>query len=432
MKKLYFLFLIILSFKSYGQTYTIKVSYDASSAGCHAAGFRWDLKGDSSTIDSFSDGGNSMDVDDIKIYPNVANFTTFKLSSGSNCRPLDSSPNCTSTNSKSSTNVKMIQGDYLGFGACNGGVSITLFKPNVTIQNLDTANSNEICAGFQLGLSGYPTNGTGKFPDEAYHWQYSLDNVSWTDVLASKNNNAIAKFSIEEILSANGINHINYLDKLIYFRLGYGQDRPFTTPLAIKYSACAPILKNVTYSPPECNNDYIKKIEVFFDRDLKYNETLYPFYIININPLKNSPHFQLVEPLKSLTKDAETGFYKYTFLSPGILEEKETYRIEYQANRNESPAGSLQSPQNFNFTYTNPTKMQFEITNYTEPSCKGGSDGVIEIKVLSGTSPYYFYKDGVEITPAPTLQNGKYFITGLGAKTYNIMVTDTKGCIEKI
>jgi hypothetical protein len=428
MKKLYFLFFIILSFKSYGQTYTIKVSYEASSDGCHAAGFRWSLKGDSSTIDSFSKGGNSMNVNDVKTYPNVLKFNILTLSSGSNCRPLDSSPSCTTSESESRTNVKMIQGDYLGFQGCNGGFSITSFKPNVTIQNLDITNPNEICSGFQLGLSAFPDG----FPDEAYHWQYSLDNIKWTDVLASKNNSAIARFSIQEILSADGINHINYFDKLIYFRLGYEQNRAFTDPLSIKYSPCAPILQNVTYAAPDCNNDYIKKIEVFFDRDLKGNESLFPFYIINIDPLKNTPRFQLVNPLTSLTKDAETEFYKYTFLTPGILEEKETYRIEYQANRNGVPAGSLQSPQNFNFTYINPIKIQFQITDYTAPSCVGAHDGTVEIKVLSGQEPYHFYKDGVEIIPRPTLQNGKYYITGLEAKEYNIMVTDAKGCIEKL
>ncbi len=428
MRKIFILLFIITSTKGLGQTYTIKVSYDASGDGCHAAGFRWSLKGDSSTIDSFYKGGNSMNVNDVKTYADVLNFNMFTLSSGSNCIPLNSSPPCTTSESESHTNEKMIQGYHLGFRGCNGGVGITSFKPNVTIQNLDIANPNEICSGFQLSLSAFPEG----FPDAAYHWQYSLDNIKWIDVLASKNNSSIARFSIQEILSADGINHINYFDKLIYFRLGYGQNRAFTDPLSIKYSPCAPILQNVTYAVPDCNNDYIKKIEVFFDRNLKDNESLFPFYIINIDPLKNTPRFQLVNPLKSLTKDAETGFYKYTFLTPGTLEEKETYRVEYQANRNGSPTGSLQSPQNFNFTYINPVKIKFEITNYTAPSCVGGSDATIEIKVLSGRYPYKFYLDDIIKTPIK-IDSQNYIINELSANSigYRVKITDNNNCIEK-
>lgn len=60
--------------------------------------------------------------------------------------------------------------------------------------------------------------------------------------------------------------------------------------------------------------------------------------------------------------------------------------------------GAMESTSNLNFTYKDPLKIQFEITNYTEPSCVGGNDGTIEIKVLNGVSPYRFYKDGVELT----------------------------------
>lgn len=429
--KIFFLGLILaFSFKGLAQevpTYSLSISYtqklpDTPYIFCH--------DGYSSFMgkESFY-YSQSTEVS----YNNLKLSNTFKLTLHSLCNYLVvPGPDYYDCGNGEITNTisasELIKSSFLSAGGCTGSISITDFKPNVNIKNLDTANPNEICAGFKLGLSAFPDG----FPDAAYHWQYSLDNIKWTDVLASKNNSAIVQFSIQEILNADGINHINYFDKLIYFRLGYEQYRAFTNPLAIKYSSCAPILKNVTYESPDCNNDNIKKIEVFFDRDLKSNENLFPFYIININPLKNTPRFQLVNPLTSLTKDAETGFYKYTFLTPGILEEKETYRIEYQANSNGNPAGSLQSPQNFNFTYINPIKIQFEITNYTAPSCVGAHDGTIEIKVLSGQEPYHFYKDGVEITPRPTLQNGKYYITGLEAKEYNIMVTDAKGCIEKL
>ncbi|HXH19130.1 MAG TPA: gliding motility-associated C-terminal domain-containing protein [Chitinophagales bacterium] len=56
---------------------------------------------------------------------------------------------------------------------------------------------------------------------------------------------------------------------------------------------------------------------------------------------------------------------------------------------------------------------------HTEPSCNGSTDGSIDVMVIQGTPPFTFQWSGGENTED---------ISGIGAGTYSVTVTDSNGC----
>jgi hypothetical protein len=424
----YLVLMLTFSWKGLGQEPTYTLSLNSGFSGCQNGNlFGCGISGDNNEIFS-----NENDNNGNKIIQNVPKYTNFTLSLSSACEgEVNNTNSCSFNKFIVEKDSELIKGKFISLAGCHGRIRITGFKPNVTIINQKSAT---VCSGEELNLQGFPAD----FPNEAYHWQYSFDGVTnWIDVsnkinVRELNNTPTTRFSIYEIL---GKEHEKYFDKPIYFRLGYGQDRPFTEPLAITYSSCAPVAEEVVYVPPTCNGDAVNSIEVYFDRKLDPNENLYPIYILSKNP-KPQQFFQPEDPVKSLVFDPIKQRYKYSFTNLATLVEGDSYVVVYQARIGEVPRGVLTTSSK-GFTYNDPAKLEFVITKQTPPSCFGGEDGSIEIKVVSGVAPYLFYKDGVELKDQlyPTFKEGKYSILGLKANAkgegYKIKVTDTNGCIEK-
>lgn len=447
MKNFILLFFVFFVFKVQGQTYTIKISYDASSDGCHAARYNWDFLGDNNSIDSFNSGGNSMNISSTKTYPNVPNYKKFKFHSITSCTPLRAVEGCESNDTLTVTSKKLLTGNYLGFGGCNGGGEVSYFKPNVTIRNLNTAAPNEICAGAQLDLAAFPAG----FPGEAYHWQYSKDNqATWIDIPLTINGiptNDIATTTVymQQIL---GDSHTNYIGKQIYFRLGYGQTRNFTDALAITYMACAPVIESIVYKAPKCNGDAISQFDVTFDRPLK-TELSEDIYIIKMKDVDNGIERN---ERQNITSIGTTSPYTYSFTNLDALEKGRTYRIVYQT-RITDPAdpskkilkGFIESTQTF--TYNEPPPLTFGLEG-NNPICHNDTIS-ITITANGGSGEYYYYSiDGgnpIRFTDktkvSSSIVNGAVTEIRTGSQKidlatstkleYDIIVTDGNNCIEK-
>jgi hypothetical protein len=442
MKKLFILFFIITTIKSFGQTYTFNYSYNSQGQKCRDGWHGWKMDILSNTTIQLGENAYNEQYPpnfSFKEYTIKSNPTKFNLeilaydcTSSINCDPKIKKQTLTFLELLKATNATLW--DCPGYQR----FAIDNFKPNIYFKNLDNASPNEICAGSQVALAAFPTEllpgNAPDFPAEVYRWSYSLDNgASYNtvpDYIRGKKTNYIAttRFSIQELL---GDNHVNYLNKTIYFRLHYGG----LPPIPIKYSPCAPTINNVTYEGPKCSGDPIQKVDITFDRPLYPGESLDRIKMKDVtNGIERNERENI-----SIFSTSNPQVYSFSNLV-NALENGHTYKIVYQAQMVDplDPTkkilkGFMESASTLNFTYTDPPKVLFEITNYTEPSCVGGNDGTIEIKVLSGTSPYRFYKDGVELTgpSQPSYANSKYYITGLKAQTHNIMVTDAEGCIEK-
>jgi hypothetical protein len=321
--------------------------------------------------------------------------------------------NCGNAEIKNSVSAsELIKNSSLFTGGCTGTISLTDFKPNVSITN---RTGSTICSGEQLDLVG-----SAGFPNVAYHWQYSTNNqATWIDV-PTKNDNPRQDLTISQIIGAN---HDLYFGQTIYFRLGYDQNRPFTAPIPIKYLPCAPVVNNVTYQGPNCSGDLIQKIEVTFDRNLKLNETIFPLYILDTDPAITTPFCAQKKPVTSLTLDPLTNKYKYSFIELNRLISGHTYVVKYQANLNSKPMGVIQSTIPFLYTEVAPITFQ---TTQTDILCHGLNTGNITVlNPQGGNGGYTYSKDGINFQNSPTFPL-------LLAGTYPITVKDSKNCIALI
>lgn len=325
-----------------------------------------------------------------------------------------------------------------------GNFYVQNFKPNVSLflpPNRDPAGGTKtICANEQFGVFAYPKG----FPVEIYNWQYSLDNKSTWRNVPEQFHVSNPDFKISDIL---GSNHLDYIGKTIYFRMGYnsmvfagGKEFPLI------YSACAPIVNKLEYKlPPLCYGDNIRDITVTFDRKLKTGEELRFFQLKAVNPLTNLPDstppipypfFSEGDPRNGLVTSFEeksTGVYTYSLLNFRGLNPGATYQIRYQAFENNAGKGFSFSPQKDNIKYKEPDPVYFDISQAENPVCANQTVEVI-IDVEGGTGSYKFFVDGVEQTdPEPEKEADGYFhLRGLNPEADNyIKVIDSNNCIEK-
>jgi hypothetical protein len=442
MKKLFLLLFLSICVKGIAQqpTYSIKVSYSGRFF-CEYNSFNWRLSS-GATLLGYNGGVNDIQE---KIFTNVQNFSSFNfyLDASTSVEPcLSAQDECVRNTSVSSSAADLIAYPYLQLGGCDFMIGISEFKPNATIQNLDTKTPTEVCGGAQLSLAAFPAG----FPSAAYHWQYSIDNkATWIDVPSTingkiTNNVATTNFHMEELL---GVNFQNYFDKQIYFRLGYEQDRDFTTPLAIKYSSCAPTVTTIEYQAPYCYGDKVTDLTITFSRNLFTNEDVRYFQLRAVDPVTNNPlgtppiilpFFEDGNPNNGLiTKFNEktAGVFSYSFKNFNGLNPSATYQVQYQAFQNNLTRGVTISPKPQNFIYEEPTPLTFEFTEANDPVCANAPIEII-IKVTGGNNDYRFYVDGTEVSAAKSQNDGYYHISGINPTAINnIKVTDTKGCYEK-
>jgi hypothetical protein len=426
MKKIFLLLVLGFATKGFGQTYSIELEHEFLSSEsfiCTKPNSSFELKGDNTTIFS-----GLIIKSGKKNYSNnlIDQFNTFKLSMTGECiESVDR--NCEIYGLLTRSIIDMIKGDFVyTYSNCDLTVKITSFKPNVTIAN--SKSSNEICSGEELNLQASPGLKPDRFPDEAYHWQYSIDKqATWIDVPIAKNNTPRTDFSINELLA----NSEQFFNETIYFRLGYGQNRPFTDVIPIRYSPCGPTINSFAIKKPNCKGGKIQKIDVFFKDDLKAGETLNSIYLrkMEYKGVKNdnSPLFGNTSDIIYSEKE-----HSIPIIAPYMLENGMHYQIIYQTFLNGQPRGVLYSPVQ---QYLDPTAVTCSIKVPDNILCNEGKTN-IEITASGGTGSYYFYKDNIKLEGLlyPEVKEGKYYINNLigepAGKAYKILVTDTNGCYE--
>ena len=420
MRGLILLLLMVLTIKGYGQTYTIKVSFDQHSEKCHGA-VVWFLYGDSNEI-----GSGDQDLGDFVsnyMYPSVpSSFNSFELKLAYTCTPKgDKTLKCGGVLKKTKLVSELIKDNGMILSGCIGNIEITEFIPNNLI--ITNKKGSSICSGEQLDLVG-----SSGFPDVAYHWQYSINNqITWVDV-PTKNDNPIQDLTISEVL---GTTHNQYFGQKIYFRLGYGQNRPFSNVIPITYSPCGPIINSFAIEKPDCKGGKIKKIEVFFKDDLKAGETLNSIYLRKMEYVgienDNPPLFRNTSDIVYSNKK-----HSIPIIDPFKLENGMHYQIIYQTFLNGQPRGVLYSPVQ---QYLDPTAVTCTVKVPDNILCNDGTTS-LEITANGGTGSYYFYKDNIKLEGSlyPEIKNGKYYINNLignpSGKLYKILVTDTNECYE--
>ncbi|MCB9227922.1 MAG: gliding motility-associated C-terminal domain-containing protein [Chitinophagales bacterium] len=80
--------------------------------------------------------------------------------------------------------------------------------------------------------------------------------------------------------------------------------------------------------------------------------------------------------------------------------------------------------QSLSATITQPTPLTATVTNVTDVSCNGATDGSVQVSVTGGTPSYtYAWVDGTS-NPVSATQN----LSNVGADSYTLTVTDANGC----
>jgi hypothetical protein len=481
MKKLYLSLLLIFISCTYGYTqatYDIVIAYERQPTPEKATEFSnsyptisaenlcWALNGNSSRLIKMksSDNNNDSHIDDnlgyyIRktygsnlTYINFINMpaeqefvdyfidVSFVFYNGQNLYNVDSGEyNIEFNNLLMAGNVN----EFDKIHTYMGNFYVKSFKPNVSIgfpANRNPATGTKtICANEQFGVFAYPEG----FPPEIYNWQYSLDNkATWLDV-PDEFHKANPNFTIFDIL---GNNHLNYIGKTIYFRMGYNS-MVFAGGIEfpLYYSSCAPLVENIEYLPPLCNGNNVRSVTVTFDRNLYIGEELHNFQLKAVNTNTNVPDDtpSIIYPFFAegdsrngqVTKldEKSPGIYSYSMSDFNGLNPNATYQIRYQAFENNINKGLGISIKELNIKYKEPEPVIFEIVKADNPKC---ADDPVEVSldVSGGTGSYIFYVDGTEQkNPKPIKEaDGYYHIRGLiSTAVNNIKVTDENGCIEK-
>jgi hypothetical protein len=447
MKKIILLLCVFCFTNAFGQnTYTIWVNLNyRQKTNSFGGNYEWSLTGVGSKNFRYETGETKVQKNDLSVPVNYNFQEIYKYNFSTPCNVSQ----CYYLQQRDFTPGQLLAN--LGVGELFAGdCTIEKFTPNgMYIKNLNLANP-PVCSGEMLSLAGYPSG----FPEEAYHWQYSLDNqVTWNNVPAGFNDNAngLSNFTMYDVLGDDHVNHFG----TIHFRLGYPYDRPFTTPIAITYSPCAPVITKVDYLGPKCNGENIQNVTVTFDRPLDptKNETLSEIYVVRADHTVSTPQLSQL-PVNSFTPDN-----KYSFITLGQLEDTQQYEVRYQAqiaNPNYVPnpteigkylkRGFLTSPAIENFTYNEPKPLRFT-TKENQAQCFGGL-GSIEITAWGGSGIYNYELDGGPVTKfntttittfldtADNITKQKITIdvtttTNPTNKNHSIKVTDDKDCFDK-
>ncbi|TYP75981.1 T9SS type A sorting domain-containing protein [Aquimarina intermedia] len=311
---------------------------------------------------------------------------------------------------------------------CATSAEVTLI-PNMRISRGSlgvSPDASTLCMGDQLILNGLPTSGNGRFPIEAYHWEYSLDNVDWTSVPTNYNNTYSLSATMQEIIGAN---HRNYLRKNIYFRLGRG--RAFSSTYTILYSPCAPLLELVEPKDVSCPGNDDGWFGLYFDELIDTNDSIdLSLYPIESNGILGPQH--QTEIKRGQFRQVGTRFvydWKPTVIDTSYEVFAKTYRIRYQYRKNgNQPQGFETYPSDI--TVGTPNPLTFSTTSSDAPCVNGqGSEtkGSITITVpnQAGTPPYRYIIDGGNEV---AFSGNTVTIDNIDVGTYTIQLTDAGDC----
>lgn len=452
MKKNYLLIFMFCYSYAFGQTYSFYLSYTVPTTKfCWDGKYGYTIYGDNNLVTQQVKNKTHYQENSTNLeYSDIPNYNIFNITIKSTCFDINGTSSCDGDYTQSiSASSFIINGNVTLYRCGTERLAIDAFTPNVKIQNLKP--SSIVCSGESLQLAGFPIG----FPNEAYHWQYSLDNeLTWIDVpltigAINTNNTTQTAFSIDQLLGALSE---QYYNEQIYFRLGYNQNRPFSNVIPITYSPCGPTISSISYEGPKCNGDIVKSLSVTFEDKLNsaIGEKLSSIYVCDIND--NQKIFMIKDG--PLSYPNETKTYTYALIDLRQLENGHTYKIRYQAQipdpKDPSKTimrGVLESPSKLNFLYKEFEALKFEPVTKTPPLCHNG-EALIELKVSGGAGDYYFTLDNeiekkftnsttsiITTNPITKIETekrtGSETIPISSDTSHSIKIRDTNYCIDK-
>ena len=265
------------------------------------------------------------------------------------------------------------------------------------------------------------------FDASLYHYQYSLDNVTWMDIDPSLSNLEKLSLSAKDIL---GTNYSLYLGQNIYFRvvscLENGEYQSWSDPVVLTVIKSSPHISSSSITPNLCFFGETGTATLNFDRTLLAGETL---KVSLVNTLTGAAT-QLPND-GYITNELQTQT-NHTFqnLPPG------TYKLDLLGalNNGNEPTYTDSPTHTISFEITKPTPVTFDSPSKTDVYCFQGNDGIINLTANGGQSQFQYLvtKDGQSFLDWTDFSNGNNAsLQNLSAGVYKIKVRDSNQCIAK-
>lgn len=261
------------------------------------------------------------------------------------------------------------------------------------------------------------------FDANLYHYQYSLDNVAWTDINPSLSTLNKLSVSAKDLF---GTNYSQHIGQNIYFRaascLSSGTYQSVSPPVVLTLVQSAPHILTSSITPNLCSDGTTGTATLNFDRTLISGEEL---KISLVNTVTGGVVFN-----QNITNELQTST-SYTFqnLPPG------TYKLDILGTLNGNNATYTDSPTHtISFEITKPTPVTFSMTSQTNVYCFQGNDGIINLTAGGGQNQYQYIvtKDGQPFLDWTAFASGNTTaIQNLAAGIYKIKVRDSNLCIAK-
>lgn len=265
------------------------------------------------------------------------------------------------------------------------------------------------------------------FDASLYHYQYSLDNVTWMDIDPSLSNLEKLSVSAKDIL---GTNYSLYLGQNIYFRvvscLENGEYQSWSDPVVLTVIKSSPHISSSSITPTKCFDTTDGTATLNFDRTLLAGETL---KVSLVNTLTGAAT-QLPND-GYITNELQTQT-NHTFqnLPPG------TYKLDLLGalNNGNEPTYTDSPTHTISFEITKPTPVTFDSPSKIDVYCFQGNDGIINLTANGGQNQYQYLvtKDEQSFLDWTNFDNGNNAsLQNLSAGVYKIKVRDSNQCIAK-
>lgn len=260
------------------------------------------------------------------------------------------------------------------------------------------------------------------FDANLYHYQYSVDNINWTDINQSFSNLNKLSVSAKDLFGAN---YSQYIGQNIYFRVAScllnGLYQAVSPPVILTMIKSAPNILSSNVSSTKCFDSTDGNVVLNFDRSLINGETL-KLSLVNTVTGGAVLNQDITTELQTTTS------YTLQGLSPG------TYKLDLLGTYSGNATYTDGLNHTINFEITKPTPITFSMTSQTNVYCFNGNDGAIALTAGGGQNQYQYY----------VLQNGQQYIDwtnfssgnttsiqNLPAGIYKIKVRDSNLCIAK-
>lgn len=260
------------------------------------------------------------------------------------------------------------------------------------------------------------------FATNLYHYQYSLDNVTWIDIDPALSTLNKLSISAKDLFGAN---YSQYVGRNIYFRvascLSNGVYQSASSPVVLTITQSAPHLPTSSVTPTKCFDTTDGTATLNFDRTLLVGETL---KISLVNTVTGAAVLN-----QDVTTNLQTSTsYTLQNLPPGV------YKLDLLGTYKGEPIYTDASTHTVSFEITKPTPVIFDSPSKTDVFCFQGNDGIINLTASGGQNQFQYSvtKDGQSFLDWTNFDNGNNAsIQGLSAGTYKIKVRDTNLCIAK-